>query len=52
LLSAQHLRVALAEKELKLRFTMPIYYLYSNAPELTPQMRLRLSDGVGGGQKL
>jgi hypothetical protein len=41
LLSARHLRAALAEKELKLRFTMPIYYLYSHALELTLKSFLR-----------
>lgn len=35
LLAGRHLRVALAEKQLRLRFTMPIYYLYTHALELT-----------------
>jgi len=41
LMSAQHLRGALEKQELKLNFSMPIYYLYSHALELTLKSFLR-----------
>ena len=45
--SARYLREAMESEELRLRFSMPIYYLYSHALELTLKSFLR-SKGITG----
>ncbi|WP_092138952.1 hypothetical protein [Bradyrhizobium sp. NFR13] len=47
--SAQYLRKALDNKDLQLRFQMPVYYLYSHALELTLKAFLR-TKGLSSGK--